>query len=145
MRVQSYKLFWKENKTITLFFRTFADSIIKTTKDMNQFDWAEDIEGAVTVSDTEGKILYMNRRSRETFSKQGTSMVGQNMMPCHNERSQAIIRSMIEGNHSHCYTISKHGQRKLIFQTPWRQEGQVCGLVEFSFVLPDEMPHYDRG
>ena len=23
-------------------------------------------------------------------------------------------------------------------------DGKVCGLVEFSFVLPDDMPHYDR-
>ena len=52
---------------------------------------------------------------------------------------------MIENNHPHCYTISKHGQRKLIYQTPWREDGEVRGLVEISIVLPDEMPHYDRG
>ncbi|MBR0276803.1 MAG: PAS domain-containing protein [Prevotella sp.] len=109
------------------------------------YNWAEDIDGAVTVCDTEGKVVFMNKRSRETFNKNGQSMVGQNLMPCHNPHSQAIIRDMLENNHSHCYTISKHGQRKLIFQTPWRQDGEVCGLVEFSFVLPDEMPHYDRG
>jgi transcriptional regulator with PAS, ATPase and Fis domain len=74
---------------------------------MKQFNWADDIEGAVTVCDKEGNILYMNKRSRETFSKQGASMVGQNLMPCHNEHSQAIIRDMIENNHPHCYTISK--------------------------------------
>jgi len=112
---------------------------------MKQFDWAEDIEGAVTVCDKEGVIVYMNKRSRETFDKDGKSMVGQNLMPCHNPHSQAIIRDMLENNHPHCYTISKHGKRKLIYQTPWRVDGEVCGLVEFSFVLPDEMPHYDRG
>ena len=112
---------------------------------MNTFDWAEDIDGAVTVCDTEGTVLYMNQRSRQTFNADDKSMVGQNLMPCHNERSQSIIRDMLEHNHSHCYTISKHGQRKLIFQTPWRQDGQVRGLVEFSFVLPDDLPHYDRG
>ena len=112
---------------------------------METFEWAEEIDGAVTVCDTEGTVLYMNQRSRQTFNKDGESMVGKSMMPCHNERSQAIIREMLEKNHSHCYTISKHGQRKLIFQTPWRQDGVVRGLVEFSFVLPDEMPHYDRG
>jgi len=112
---------------------------------MDTFEWAEEIDGAVTVCDVEGTVLYMNQRSRQTFNKDGESMVGKSMMPCHNERSQAIIRDMLEKNHSHCYTISKHGQRKLIFQTPWRKDGVVCGLVEFSFVLPDEMPHYDRG
>lgn len=109
------------------------------------FDWAEDIDAAVTVCDCEGTVLYMNQRSRQTFSKDGASMVGQNLMPCHNDRSKAIIRDMIENNHPHCYTISKHGQRKFIYQTPWREDGEVRGLVEISIVLPDEMPHYDRG
>ena len=112
---------------------------------MEQFDWAEDIEGAVTVCDAEGVVVYMNKRSRETFNKDGRSMVGQSLMPCHNERSQAIIRDMLEQNKPHCYTITKHGQRKLIYQTPWREGGEVKGLVEFSFVLSEEMPHYDRG
>lgn len=108
-------------------------------------NWAEDIDGAITVCDTEGTVLYMNKRSRETFCKDGnSSMVGQSMMPCHNERSQAIIRHMLESGESHCYTISKQGKKKLIFQTPWKEDGEVKGLVEFSFVLPDEMPHYER-
>ena len=59
---------------------------------METFNWAEDIEGAVTVCDTEGTVIYMNKRSRETFNKDGQTMVGKSMMPCHNERSQAIIR-----------------------------------------------------
>ena len=111
---------------------------------MEQFEWAEDIEGAVTVSDLEGTVVYMNKRSRETFCKDGGSMVGQNMMPCHNARSQTIIREMLSSNKPHCYTITKHGRRKLIYQTPWRVNGEVRGLVEFSFVIPDDMPHYDR-
>lgn len=113
--------------------------------DTKEFDWAEDIEGAVTVCDKEGTVIYMNKRSRETFNKQGDTMVGKSMIPCHSKRSQAIIFDMLQNNHPHCYTISKHGQRKLIFQTPWRQDGEVKGLVEFSFVIPEEMPHYDRG
>lgn len=112
---------------------------------MEEFNWAEEIDAAVTICDTEGTVLYMNQRSRNTFSKNGESMVGKNLMPCHNERSQAIIRDMMENNHPHCYTISKKGQRKFIFQTPWRKDGEVKGLVEISIVLPDEMPHYDRG
>lgn len=128
-----------------LFPRFFVTSQIKKAMDTKEFDWAEDIEGAVTVCDKEGTVIYMNKRSRETFNKQGDTMVGKSMIPCHSERSQAIIRDMLQNNHAHCYTISKHGQRKLIFQTPWRQDGEVKGLVEFSFVIPEEMPHYDRG
>lgn len=111
---------------------------------MDNMNWADDIDGAITVCDTEGTVLYMNKRSQETFNKEGQSMIGKSMIPCHNERSQAIIAHMLQTGESHCYTITKKGRKKLIFQTPWRQDGKVCGLVEFSFVLPDDMPHYDR-
>ena len=113
-------------------------------KEIEQFSWSEDIEGAVTVSYTEGKVIFMNKRSRETFNKPGETMVGKSMIPCHSEKSQSIIREMLEKNIPHCYTITKRGKRKLIYQTPWRENGEVRGLVEFSFVLPDDMPHYDR-
>lgn len=108
------------------------------------FDWAEDIQCAVTVCDTEGIVLYMNKRSRETFNKNGETMVGKSMIPCHNERSQSIIHRMLTEGTTNAYTITKRGQRKMIYQTPWKENGEVKGLVEFSFVLPDDMPHYDR-
>ena len=108
------------------------------------FDWAEDIQCAVTVCDTEGIVLYMNKRSRETFNKNGETMVGKSMIPCHNERSQSIIHRMLTEGTTNAYTITKRGQRNMIYQTPWRENGEVKGLVEFSFVLPDDMPHYDR-
>lgn len=108
------------------------------------FDWAEEMNCAVTVCDTEGVVIYMNRRSRETFSKNGESMVGKSMISCHNERSQAIIHDMLDNDKTNCYTIDKKGVKKLIYQTPWKQDGRVAGLVEISIVLPDEMPHYIR-
>lgn len=107
-------------------------------------DWAEQLGCAVTVCDNTGKVIYMNERSRLTFDKDGRSMLGQNMFPCHNERSKAIIRKMLEEGSSNCYTISKKGVKKLIFQSPWRENGEVMGLVELSIPLPDDMPHYDR-
>ncbi|MBR1476059.1 MAG: PAS domain-containing protein [Muribaculaceae bacterium] len=107
-------------------------------------DWAEQLHCAITVCDNEGTIIYMNERSRLTFSKDGASMVGQNLFPCHQERSRQMIRHMMESDTTNCYTISKNGVRKMIFQSPWKVDGQVKGMVEISIVLPDEMPHYDR-
>ena len=109
----------------------------------NLFDWAEELDCAVTVCDTEGVILYMNGRSRQVNAG-GDSMVGQNLLPCHNERSRGIIAHMLATGESNAYTISKRGQRKMIYQTPWRRDGKICGLVEFSMVIPKEMPHYER-
>ncbi len=109
------------------------------------FNWAEKMDCAVTVCDTEGTVIYMNERSRATFNKDGQSMVGRSMIPCHNERSQAIIRQMLTEGTTNCYTIDKNGVRKLIYQTPWRHEdGSIGGLVEISIVLPEQMPNYVR-
>ena len=71
-------------------------------------------------------------------------MVGHSMIPCHNERSKAIIHEMLNKDVPHCYTITKKGRKKLIYQTPWRLDGEVKGLVELSMVIPEDMPHYNR-
>ena len=107
-------------------------------------DWAEQLHCAVTVCDTEGNVIYMNEKSRETFNKGEKSRVGQNLFPCHNERSQQMIRYMMESDTINAYTITKNGQRKMIYQSPWRVDGKVAGMVEISMVVPDDMPHSDR-
>ena len=109
------------------------------------FNWAEYMNCAVTVCDKSGIIIFMNQKSRDTFCKNGESMVGHSMIPCHNEHSQAKIREMLEQGTSNCYTIEKNGVKKMIYQTPWRENGVVMGLVEISMVIPEEMPHYIRG
>lgn len=105
--------------------------------------WADDVNCAITVCDSEGVILYMNERSKATFASHG-DMVGQNLMGCHNERSRAIMAHMLSTGESNAYTITKNGQKKVIYQTPWRRGGRIAGLVEISMVVPADMPHYDR-
>ena len=109
-----------------------------------ELDWAEGLHCAVTVCDTEGTVLYMNEKSRETFNRDGKSMVGQTLFPCHKERSQQMIRHMMETDTINAYTITKNGQRKMIYQSPWKVDGKVAGMVEISMVIPEEMPHYQR-
>ena len=106
--------------------------------------WAEGTHCAITVCDLEGKVIFMNERSRATFDKEGRTMLGQNLMPCHNEKSQEKIRHMIATDTVNCYTIDKQGVKKMIYQTPWRKDGKVCGMVEISMVIPNDMPHYIR-
>ncbi|MBO5612586.1 MAG: PAS sensor protein [Prevotella sp.] len=110
----------------------------------NEFQWAEEMNCAVTVSDFEGNLIYMNEMSRKTFCKPGETMVGKNMMGCHSERSQGIIKKMLSEGCSNAYTIDKKGVKKLIYQTPWRVNGEVKGLVEISMIIPEDMPHYVR-
>lgn len=103
-------------------------------------DFFSSIDGSITVSDTEGNVLYMNEKAASVFG----NMVGKNMMGCHNSNSQQIISSLIANKETNAYTIEKNGVKKIIYQTPWYDEGKVGGLVEFSFVIPMEMPHHIR-
>lgn len=110
---------------------------------MSNMNWAEQMNCAVTVCDKEGVIIFMNEKARITFAKHG-DMIGKNLMPCHSDRSKAIIKELIETGRSNSYTIHKNGVKKMIYQTPWRVEGEVAGLVEISMEIPEDMPHYER-
>lgn len=63
----------------------------------------------------------------------------------HYERSREIIRGLLDTGASNAYTIEKEGVRKMIYQTAWKVDGRVAGLVEISMVIPSDMPHYIRG
>ncbi len=109
-------------------------------------DWAFGMNCAVTVADADCKIIYMNERSRRTFAARGgADLIGHNLMDYHNERSQGIIRRLLDEGGTNAYTIEKAGVRKMIYQTAWRDdEGRVAGLVEISMEIPEAVPHYVR-
>lgn len=110
---------------------------------MEGYEWAEQMNCAVTVCDAECRIIYMNAKSRATFAKHG-DLIGKSLIDCHSPRSQAIIRDLLATGGSNSYTIEKHGIRKMIYQTAWRRDGKVAGLVELSMEIPQDMPHYVR-
>lgn len=106
--------------------------------------WADDVDYAVTIADKDCNIIYMNSRSRATFCRDGEDLIGRNLMDCHPEHARCIIRRLLEDGGSNAYTITKNGVNKLIFQSAWRLEGRIAGLVETSMVLPPDMRHFDR-
>ena len=109
-------------------------------------EWAYGMNCAVTVVDTDCKIIYMNERSRHTFANRGGGdLIGHNIMDYHNDRSKEIIRRLLREGGSNAYTIEKEGLRKMIYQTVWHKaDGSLGGLVELSMIIPEEMPHYIR-
>ncbi|BDX39164.1 hypothetical protein CYCD_25190 [Tenuifilaceae bacterium CYCD] len=108
-------------------------------------DWAKGLNCAITVCNRDGIILYMNEKSQRTFEKWGgNDLIGKSLFDCHGQRSVDIIHRLMSNNESNTYTIDKNGIKKLIYQTPWLQDGIVAGMVEFSIELPAEMPHYVR-
>lgn len=105
--------------------------------------WADEVNYAVTIADKECKIIYMNRRSQETFCKNGEDLIGRNLMDCHPEHAQKIIKRLLEYGGSNTYTITKNGVNKLIFQSSWEYNGEIAGLVETSMILPPDMKHFN--
>ncbi len=105
--------------------------------------WAEGLNCAITVCDADCRILYMNERSRDTFARHG-DLIGHNLRDYHPPRAIEIIDRLLADGGTNCYTISKAGQKKMIYQSAYRENGRVAGLVELSMVIPEEMPHYIR-
>lgn len=108
-------------------------------------EWLETLPAAVTVSDKEGNIIDMNTQSAEVFQKYGgKALIGKHLHNYHQPRSIDIMRTMLTEGCTNTYTIEKRGKKKIIFQAPWFKDGKPAGLVEISFVLPADMPHYVR-
>ena len=107
-------------------------------------DWAMGMNCAVTVCDAECRIIYMNQRARDTFAEGTDRLIGSDLLQCHSPRSQEIIRRLLDEGGFNVYTIEKQGVHKMIYQTAWRHDGHIGGLVEISMVIPKDMPHYVR-
>lgn len=108
---------------------------------MNYFN---EVNFAVTVCDKEGKILEMNRRSLQVNQKEGENLIGTNVIDCHPEPARTKLLELMNSQKSNAYTIEKNGIKKLIYQTPWYENGEYMGLMELSIEIPFEMEHKIR-
>jgi len=108
-------------------------------------DYFNELNVAVTISDKEGIIVYMNKKAIKTFeSYGGEKLIGQSLFSCHNENSVKIIKELMAESKTNSYTIEKNGIKKMIYQTPHFVNGICEGLIEFSMEIPVEMPHFIR-
>lgn len=108
-------------------------------------NWAEEFNGAITVCDREGIIVYMNNYSISQFEKYGgEKLLGTNLLDCHPEPSKSQLKEMLKKPIENMYTTENKGVKKIIFQTPWMSKGLFLGLVEISFNLDSNMPNHLR-
>lgn len=113
---------------------------------MSSLAYFDELFMAVTVCDIKGTILYMNKKSIQTFSKDGgAALIGKSLLECHPEPARRKLMELLENQKSNTYTIEKNGVKKMIHQTPWFENGKYKGLIEFSFEIPQELPHFIRG
>lgn len=112
---------------------------------MANHQWIKEFPGAVTVSDPDGIILEMNDQAIKVFEADGgEKLIGTNMLDCHPEPARLQLERLMEMRQRNVYTIEKKGVKKLIYQTPWYEDGQYRGFVELALEIPLEMPHFVR-
>ena len=108
--------------------------------------WIREFQGGVTVCDADGIIIEMNDRSAKIFEDEGgRALIGKNMFDCHPEPALTELKRLVETRQSNVYTIEKNGLKKLIYQSPWYQNGAYAGFIELSLEIPFELPHFVRG
>jgi transcriptional regulator with PAS, ATPase and Fis domain len=108
-------------------------------------NWTKELNVSITVCDKEGTIVEMNDKSQKTFAKSGGGdLVGQSVIECHPEPAKSMLKNMLAEPITNAYTIEKDGVKKLIYQTPWYENGTYQGFVELSLEIPFEMKHSIR-
>ncbi|MDR2085014.1 MAG: diguanylate cyclase [Bacteroidales bacterium] len=101
----------------------------------------DELNIAITVCNTDGKVLWMNDKSK---SVNKGDFVGQSLLDCHPEPAKTKLLELLDNHNTNAYTIEKGDVKKLIYQTPWFENGEFAGYVELSIEIPFEMPHFVR-
>jgi len=111
-----------------------------------EIDWVKEFPGAITVCNPEGIILYMNDQSGKTFeSDGGLKLIGKNALNCHPPAARKKMLALLRSGEKNVYQITKMGVKKMIYQSPWYENGEYKGFVEISLVIPEDMPTFNRG
>jgi transcriptional regulator with PAS, ATPase and Fis domain len=123
----------------------YKDTKKKWSKIMKKELWTREFPASITVCDTEGVILEMNEAAGKVFEKDGgLALIGKNALDCHPEPARTKMKRMLQDQTTNAYTIEKNGQKKLIYQCPWYENGEYRGIVEMAFPIPNTMPHFTR-
>ena len=118
---------------------------MQKTSNYTQGEWQNQVEMAITVCNADGIIQEMNDYAKQVFDKDGDkSIIGTNVLDCHPEPARSKLLNMLMCGISNTYTIEKKGKRKIIQQIPRFRSGEFAGLVEISFYIPEQMPHFIR-
>lgn len=108
-------------------------------------DWIREFPAAITVCDPTGIIIAMNEKACATFADDGgADLIGKNLLDCHTESARTKVSDLLKSKSPNVYTIEKGGVKKLIYQSPWYENGSFAGFVELSLPIPEEMPHFIR-
>ena len=108
-------------------------------------NWPEEFDGSITICNLDGIIIYLNEVAKKQFTKYGGGdLLGTNLLDCHPEPSRSKLVEMLKTPTQNIYTTEKSGVKKIIHQSPLYENGVFSGLIEISFELPQQLPHFIR-
>ena len=112
---------------------------------MEQHAWIKQFPAAVTVCDCKGVILVMNDKAAQTFEREGGyALIGKNLLDCHPGPARLKLEKLLDSCEKSVYTIEKNGVKKLVYQSPWFEDGHYAGFVELTLEIPFDMEHFVR-
>jgi hypothetical protein len=107
--------------------------------------WVDEFPGAITVCDSAGVILEMNRKSADSLRDQGgKKLIGTSLMNCHPEPARSKLKRLMKKRQTNVYTITKGRTRKIILQAPWYRRRKHSGFVEISLQIHGKIPNFVR-
>ena len=115
------------------------------TSSQDPHAWLDAFPGAITATDENGTITFMNKASRGRPEMQvGYDLIGHDAITCHPERTQGKVRKLYAEQKHNIYSITKDGKKQLVYQAACFTDGMFSGIVEMVLDLPDEVPHFNR-
>lgn len=108
--------------------------------------WVKVFSGAITITDGEGIVIEMNEESANKLFKGdgGYAVLSRNAITCHPLKTQEKVRQIYKTHTFNIYSITKKGQKYIVYQAPYFIKEKFSGIVELFLELPDEFPHFDR-
>ena len=104
-------------------------------------DWVNEFPVGISVCDSTGRMLVINKKEEETLAKLGfNNLLGKKFWACHSKKSIETIREQMNAQNTRVYFAQENGKRELIIQAPWYEEGKFGGLVEIALEIEGEIP-----
>jgi hypothetical protein len=110
-----------------------------------KMDWQKEFSGAITICDRSGIITYMNDQAAAMFAGNGGyDLIGKSIFDCHQQASNEKIAEIMITGRPHIYTTEKNGIKRLFYQTPHIENGEILGIVDLGLEIPFDIPHHKR-
>ena len=112
---------------------------------MSAGEWVREFTAEVMVCDRTGIAVEMNDEAAVLFAGDGgRGLLGSNIRDCHPDPARGKLESLLAGQTTNAYFSTEHEEKRFFYQAPWFQDGQFAGMVEVSFVVPQDIPHFIR-